>query len=159
MVVFLNRKGPVPSLPDVAAGVIMLMITADVRGHQPHHVGAQVAIAPRPERQVEMGGHQTISEEADIDAFARLAGQLTKGREVAILAKDGATTIAAIEDMVTVAAQSVACTAWHGGIMAVAGVSVKIKVPCPLVCSFPVVLPYWWQCREESCMSPEALTS
>ena len=30
---------------------------------------------------------------------------------------------------------------------------------CPLVCSFLVVLPYWWQCREESCPSPEALTS
>jgi predicted DNA-binding antitoxin AbrB/MazE fold protein len=115
MVVFLNRKGPVASLPDVAAGVIMLMITADVRGHQPHHVRTQVAIAPRPEREMEMVRHQTVSQQTDIDLFARFAEELAEGCEVAVLAEDGAATITAIEDVITVAAQSVACTAWHGG--------------------------------------------
>ena len=95
----------------------MLMITPDVRGHQPHHVRTQVAIVPRPEREVEMVRQQTVSQQTDIDPFAGFAEELAEGREVAILAENRAATITAIEDVVTVAAQSVACTAWHGGIM------------------------------------------
>ena len=133
MVVFLDWKGAVASLPDVAAGVIMLMITADVCGRQPHHIRAQVAVAPRPEREVEMVRHQTVSKETDIDSLARFAEELDEGCEITVFAEDGAATVTAIEDVVGVAAQSVACTPWHGGVMDLDRGSVKIKLPCPLL--------------------------
>src|SRR5260370_1448832 len=75
--------------------------------------------------------HQTVSEQTDIAPCARFAEELAEGCEVAVLAEDGAATVTAIEDVVTVAAQSVACTAWHGGIMGLDGASGKRKLPCP----------------------------
>ena len=44
MVVFLDGKGAKAALPDMAAGVIVLVVATDVGGQQPHHVVAQVAI-------------------------------------------------------------------------------------------------------------------
>src|SRR6202011_970907 len=44
VVVLLDRKATKSSLPDVAAGVIVLVVAADMGGEQPHHVVAQVAV-------------------------------------------------------------------------------------------------------------------
>ena len=92
----------------MAAALITLMITADVGRHRPHHIRDQIAIAPRPQRRVKMVRHQTVTEETDIDSFARFAEEFEECREVAVLMKNGTATIATIEDMVAMAAQSVA---------------------------------------------------
>jgi hypothetical protein len=76
--------------------------------------------------------HQTVSDETDIDSFAGFAKELYEGCEVVVLAEDGAATVTAIEDVVAVTAQSVACAAWHRGIMGEERANVKSKVPCPL---------------------------
>ena len=49
MVVLLNRKGFEPALPDVPAGVVMPLVAADMRGQQPVHPPAEVAVACGPE--------------------------------------------------------------------------------------------------------------
>lgn len=70
----------------------------------------------------------------------RLAQELEESApEVAILAEDSATAVATVEDVVTVAAQSVAGTAWHEGMMVPGGRRIKRKVPCPLFSSHDLV--------------------
>ena len=49
----------------------MLMITADMGGHQPHHIRTQVAVTPRPEHQADMVGQQAVSQQTNINAPVR----------------------------------------------------------------------------------------
>jgi len=65
-----------------------------------------------------MIGHQAESEEAHGRAFAGLVQQANEGGEVAVFVEDGAATVAAIEDVVTVAALGGSCGAWHAVIIA-----------------------------------------
>jgi hypothetical protein len=58
VVVLLDWEGLETVLPNVAAGLILLLITACVRGQQPVHEAAKVVVAFRPEGEVEMVGHQ-----------------------------------------------------------------------------------------------------
>jgi len=59
MIVFLDGERPKTSLPDMTAAVLMLMIAADMRRRQPHHVLTEIAVLSRPKDQVEMVAHQT----------------------------------------------------------------------------------------------------
>jgi hypothetical protein len=49
LVIFLDGKSAKAALPDLAAGVVMLVVAAHVGGHQPHHVVAEFTILARPE--------------------------------------------------------------------------------------------------------------
>jgi hypothetical protein len=57
MVVFLNGKGAKTALPDMAAGMVMLVIAAHVGRGQPHHKSAEIPIGPGPKKQVKMVRH------------------------------------------------------------------------------------------------------
>gem|GEM_PF-3728560 len=57
--------------------------------------------------------HEAIAEQAHIDALTRLAQQLQEGVEIAIFMKHSTTTVATVEDVVTVAALGRPCTARH----------------------------------------------
>ena len=115
VVALLDRKGPKTALVHVSAAVVVLMITADMGGKQPAHVIAQVAVAARPEDEMEVVGHEAIGQEADRDAFAGLAEQLEEGSEIAVLVEDGAARVPAVENVVAVTAQGSASIARHGG--------------------------------------------
>ena len=95
--------------------MVVLVITADVGGHQPHHVGTEVAIVLGPERQVKVIGHQAVGEQAERRAFRRLGQELEEGSIVAVLVKHGTSPIASIEDMIAVTALRSTCGAWHAG--------------------------------------------
>ena len=103
-----------PPLPDMPAAVVMLMIAADMRGHQPHHVLAQAAIFFWPNGEVEVVRHQTKGQQANIDALPSFAEQVHESIIVPCFVKDRTPSVATIENMVTIAAQGVACSAWHG---------------------------------------------
>jgi hypothetical protein len=51
------------------AGMIMLMITTDTRGHEPRHEIAQIIVAPRPNRQMKMVGHRAIRKQSNRRSF------------------------------------------------------------------------------------------
>ena len=61
VIVFLDWKGPESALPNMAAAVIVLMVTTHMGREQLHHAITQFSILARPKRQVEMVGHQAIS--------------------------------------------------------------------------------------------------
>src|SRR5438105_9596674 len=102
MIVLLDGEGAKAPLPHVATGVVMLLVAAELRRHQPHHVSAQLAIPPWPDGKVEMIRHQTKGDQPHVHALLRLAQQPDEGVEVAVLMKDGRPTVAAIKDVITI---------------------------------------------------------
>ena len=64
MLIFLCGKCLEPALPDVTAGPVTPQVAPHVRGHQPVHPAAQVAVFARPKCQVEMVGHEAVGQEA-----------------------------------------------------------------------------------------------
>src|SRR5260221_5264925 len=91
----------------------MLMVAADVGGGQPHHVGTEITVRTWPECKMKMVGHQTISQQPHRHALAGFAEEFSESSKVAIFAKDATTPIATVHDVVTIAAQSISCTARH----------------------------------------------
>jgi hypothetical protein len=105
MFVFLDGEGAEATLLNVAAAMIVFMVAANVGSEQPHHVSVPIAVAARPEGEVGMVGHQARGEQTHGCPLPCLAQQLDEGGVIAVVVEDGAATIAAIEDMVAVAAQ------------------------------------------------------
>src|SRR5947209_11411503 len=97
---------------------------------------------------MKMVGHQTISEQPHRHSLAGFAEEFNEGSKVAILAKDGTPPIATINDVVTIAAQSISCTARHNHDYDIGTRCRQDKAPCPLfylLCpgSFaPVFIPF-----------------
>jgi hypothetical protein len=118
MVILLNGEVAKASLPDVSAGVVVLMVAADMGGQQPRHVMAQLAVVERPKNEVKMVGHQAIRQQPHVGVFTGLAQQLDEGGVIAILAKDRLAAVAPVEYMVAVAALGSACMSRHAGIIA-----------------------------------------
>src|SRR5712692_5529157 len=97
----------------MAAGVVVLLIAADMGREEPPQVITQVAVLAWPEGEVEMVRQQAIGEQAHGDAFARFGQELDEGREVAVLVKDGPPAVAPVEDVVAEAASGSACGTRH----------------------------------------------
>jgi hypothetical protein len=70
------------ALPDVATGVVVPLVTADIGSEHPVHPAAQVAVAQRPERQMEMIGHQAVSQDPHRMPQIRLGQQSDEGLEI-----------------------------------------------------------------------------
>jgi len=68
-----DRKRSKPSLPNVAGRMIMTMIPPHVRGHQPLHPDAQVAILARPKNEMKMIRHEAVRQQPHRQALGRLA--------------------------------------------------------------------------------------
>ncbi len=64
MLVLLDGEGLEASLPDVAGGMVVALVSADVEVHQTGHPGAQVAVLCAPEDEVEVVGHEAVGEDA-----------------------------------------------------------------------------------------------
>jgi hypothetical protein len=95
--------------------MIVLVVAADVRGEEPAHEVAELAVLTGPERQVEMVGHQAIGEQTDGHALAGFPDEREEGGVIAVLAEDPLAAIAPVEDVVAIAADGGARGAWHGG--------------------------------------------
>ena len=100
MLIGLDGKRLKSPLPDVPAAFVVPMIAANVRRHEPLHSATEISIFMRPQQQVEMVCHQTISSQPHRHFFVSLPHQTHKRREVVILMKNGMATIAPVEDMV-----------------------------------------------------------
>jgi hypothetical protein len=87
-------------LPDVPAASVVPMVTADVRRHEPLHPATEISIFMRPQQQVEMVCHQTISSQPHRNFFVSLPHQTHKRGEVIIFMKNVTATIAPVQDMV-----------------------------------------------------------
>jgi hypothetical protein len=114
MVVFLDGKSLESALPNVSAGFEVLMVPPHMGGLQPLHPAAKIAIFLRPEHQMEMIGHQAISQYPHGAADVCFIKQAQESGIVGRLMKHLLASVAAIEDVVTVAGRSNSLGTWHG---------------------------------------------
>ena len=69
-------------LPDMTAAVVVSVIAAYVRRHQPLHPAAQIAVFIRPQQQMKVIGHQTVADQPHRDPLMSLDRKINKGEEV-----------------------------------------------------------------------------
>jgi len=67
---------------------------------QPMHPAAEVTVSQRPERQVEVIGHDTVSQTAHGMSQFGLGQQIDKCLKVTVLMKDTGLTVAPVLDMI-----------------------------------------------------------
>ena len=89
----------------------------NVRRQQPLHELAEVVIAHRPKDQVKMIRHQAVADQRHPHPAASLPEQTHEVVVVVGVVKHLAALVAAIEDMVTVAADGGTSGAWHEAIV------------------------------------------
>jgi hypothetical protein len=114
MVVLLNRERLETALPDVAAAVIMLVVTAYMGIKQPMHPPAQVTIRLRQDHQVEVVGHQAETQDRHRHLDARMRQGFEEGLIVVLLVENRALTVAPVDDVVANTANRGSRSAWHG---------------------------------------------
>ena len=113
MLVFFDGERLETALPDVAAGVIMLVVTAHMGIEHPVHPAAQIPVFFRPDHQMKVIGQQAKPEDRHGDLDTRMADGLKEGLVVAVLLEHRAAAIATVHDVVADAADRSSRSAWH----------------------------------------------
>ena len=85
----------------------------NVRGGEPLHEIAQLAVLARPENQMPMIGHQAPSKNSHRDFFLRLVHDSQKCEVVEIGFENRFAIVAPVEDMKDGSAGCDSCCAWH----------------------------------------------
>jgi len=114
MLVLLNRERLESALPDVAAAVMMLVITAHMSIQDPMHPAAQVAILLGQDNQVKVVGHEAKAQHGHRDFDAGMGHGLEEGLVVGIRPKNLAPAVAPVDDVVTDPSHRGSRGAWHG---------------------------------------------
>ena len=131
MIVFLNGEGFEAALPNMTGQAVSHVVTAAVGGQQPMDPGGQVVRVGGPEDEVEMVGHEAITKNPHGDMGVGLAEKVAKGGVVVRAVEDFDPAVAAIDDMVTVAADGGSGGAWHRIIVGNGAGDGKKNEACP----------------------------
>ena len=102
MFVILDGERLEPPLPDMPRGSIVPMISADVRRHQPLHPSTQIAIAMRPQDQMEVVRHQAQTRYPQREALTRVSDQVQERLVVFGLMEDLRPPIAPIDHVIAI---------------------------------------------------------
>ena len=102
MIVLLNREGLESTLPDMSAGVVMLLIPANMSRQQPVNPPAQVPIALGPKHQMEMIGHQAVSQDSHGVPERCLGDHVEKRLKVPFLVENLSAGIAPVQYVIAV---------------------------------------------------------
>jgi len=87
-------------------------------GHQqPSHPPAQIAVGMGPDHQVEVVGHQAVSQQIDGPAGGGVGHGLDEGVVIGRLMENGLTAIAAIQEVVPDVGDGGSCGPWHDRIL------------------------------------------
>ena len=127
MIAILHRKRLESTLPHVARGAIMAMISPGVGHEQPLHSPAHVTVGVRPNHQVEMVGHKTVSQ--DVDGKSRLGVGHGVDERIVVgrLMENHLPAIAPIEDMTPDVGDRGPCAPWHGSRLSRAAAACNIS--------------------------------
>ena len=125
MLVLLDGEGFEAALPDVAAAPVTLAVAMHVGRQEPLHPGAEVVVAPRPEDEVEVIGHQTKADQPHRHAGAGLTEEPDEAMVVVGVVKDLGPAVATIEGVVAITTDRGSRRAGHGGIVAANGLAGK----------------------------------
>lgn len=100
MIIILYRKALVSPLPDMAAGMIMLVIAAHMACHKPLHELVETLCHFRLNKQMKMIRHQTPGKDSDWILFFCCLHEFNERTEVAFLVKDLLSAVTTIDEVV-----------------------------------------------------------
>jgi hypothetical protein len=100
LVVVLNGKRLESSLPDMTTAVIVTMVAADMRRHQPLHATAQITIFVRPEKQVEMVIQQAVPDQSHANFVGCLPHQIDDREKIVRLVKNVIAGIPTVQNVI-----------------------------------------------------------
>jgi hypothetical protein len=100
VVVVLNGKRLESPLPDMTAAVVVPMVAADVRRHQPLHPTAQITIFVRPEQKVEMVVQQAVPDQSHANFVVCLPHQIDEGKKIFRLVKNVIAGIPTVQNVI-----------------------------------------------------------
>jgi hypothetical protein len=133
MLVPLDGERLEPPLPDMPAGVVVLVIPADVRREQPLHPPPQVPVLPRPQHEVKVVGHQTPTHQPHRNPLAGGSEQADEGGIVVRLMKHLGPRVPPVENVITPIPQRRSSGPRHATNLAPKGSARQSeKVECPL---------------------------
>ena len=89
-----------PPLPDRPAGAVLAPIPPHMLRQEPLHPARQVAVAVRPQDQVEMIGHQAIAKDPNRESALGQGDHLGERREVVKLEEDVGAGVTAVQNIV-----------------------------------------------------------
>jgi hypothetical protein len=98
--ILLNEKALETPLPNMTAGLVDLVITSDMAGHEPLHPPAQTFFLFGDKRQVKVIRHETVSQHLDGMSSLGLPHEVEKGFIVPGRMKDFPSPIAAVQNMI-----------------------------------------------------------
>jgi hypothetical protein len=101
VLVLLNREGFESSLPNTSRRSIGPLILANVTGEQPLHPAAQITVTIRPQDEVKMIWHQTVSQQTHRDSLTGAFHEPDEGAIVRVGVKYTLAAIASIDCVIT----------------------------------------------------------
>jgi hypothetical protein len=128
----------------MAAEPMAAIVAAGMRGKRPMKPVGQVVVSLGPEHDMEVVGHETPGQDAHRDAGGRPPHELGKRRIIVGAVERLGTAVAAIDNVITITADSGASGAWHAAIVASGARQGKKNAPGIKLC------PQLPQPREES---------
>jgi hypothetical protein len=127
MIVVLHGERLESTLPDVARGAVMALIPPGVGHEEPLHPPAHVAVGVRPDHQVEVVGHQTVSQDLDGQSGLGVGHGRDEGIIVGRLMEDDLPPIAPIEDMTPHVGDRGSCAPGHASRLSQAAAGCNIS--------------------------------
>lgn len=119
--VLLNWKRFEPTLPDTSGCSPKLVIATHMRGEQPLHPAAEIAVLERPKYEVEVIRHQTEGENPERQALIGSFHQPNERPVVGSSVIDGRSSISSIDNVVADATFGSASGSGHAAIMRING--------------------------------------
>jgi len=113
VLVFFDGERLETALPDVTAGVIMLVVTAHMGIEHPVHPAAQIPVFFGPDHQMKVIGQQAKPEDRHGNLDTRMADGLKEVLVIGVLVEYRAAAIAPVHDVVADAADRSSRSAWH----------------------------------------------
>jgi|GEM_PF-2163077 len=93
---------------------------------------AQIAVVSGPNRQVKVVGHEAIGKQTDRRPLAGLVKKVKEGDVIPVLVKDGAASVATVQDVVAIPTLRGSTSARHSKIIEKDKMASSEKVECPL---------------------------
>lgn len=97
-----------------AAGMVMLVMSANVGDADPSHQPRKRRRVPRPQHQMPVVGHEAPGQQIDPIALEPLGQDANEGQIITVLVKQPPLAIAAIQHVIEGPGRDVSPRAWHG---------------------------------------------
>ena len=104
MIVRLHGERFKAALPDVAAPLVMAVVMADVRRHQPLHPATEISILAWPQQQMKVIGQQAIPQQPHRNSFVGDPHDVHEASKIVRVVKYADASVATVGHLVNISA-------------------------------------------------------